>query len=137
MSHVRSSRYPQGGLLRVSAKTDGHLTVTLYKGESRRTRHVHQLVLETFIGSCPPTMEVRHLDGDPKNNYLGNLVCGTRAENQQDAVRHGTHASTRRTHCRRDHPYDEINTYTDPAGRRHCRACSAINEAAYRARQRG
>ena len=33
---------------------------------------------------------VRHLDGDPTNNRVGNLAWGTQADNMADAVRHGT-----------------------------------------------
>ena len=31
----------------------------------------------------------RHLDGDKKNNRIGNLAWGTQAENMQDMIRHG------------------------------------------------
>lgn len=51
---------------------------------------VHRLVLEAFVGPCPGGMECRHLDGNPRNNNLSNLKWGTRSENQQDSVRHGT-----------------------------------------------
>lgn len=29
-----------------------------------------------------------------------------------------------KTHCPQGHPYDEANTYTNPAGRRICRICA-------------
>jgi hypothetical protein len=35
-------------------------------------------------------MECRHLDGNPANNQLKNLLYGTRIANAQDRVRHGT-----------------------------------------------
>lgn len=54
---------------------------------------VHSLVLETFVGPCPDGMECRHLDGNPSNNKLDNLKWGTKSENAQDAIRHGTHSS--------------------------------------------
>jgi hypothetical protein len=52
---------------------------------------IHRLVLETFVGPCPKGMMCRHLDGNPTNNNLNNLVWGTPSENQKDAVRQGTH----------------------------------------------
>lgn len=68
----------------------GHQSVNLrYKRKDRR-RLVHRLVLTEFVGNCPKNMETRHLDGNPLNNYLGNLCWGTRRENGQDSVRHGT-----------------------------------------------
>lgn len=52
---------------------------------------VHRLLAMVFLP--PPQVdqnEVRHLDGDPTNNSLGNLAWGTRQENAADMVRHGT-----------------------------------------------
>ena len=60
--------------------------VALTKGVQR---YVHHLVLETFVGPRPAGLEVRHLDGDPSNNRLDNLVYGTSTENGQDMVAHG------------------------------------------------
>lgn len=55
-----------------------------------RMHFVHRLVLEAFVGPCPPGFECRHLDGDPSNNCLDNLAWGTPKSNQGDRVRHGT-----------------------------------------------
>lgn len=71
-------------------KGSGYLYVNLARGGARRTRHVHRLVLEAFVGPCPAGCETRHLDGDPANNRLENLAWGTSAENKQDQRRHGT-----------------------------------------------
>lgn len=57
---------------------------------SNNSWDVHRLVMYTFVGPCPEGQEVRHLDGDPSNNNLSNLAYGTRKQNMQDAVRHGT-----------------------------------------------
>ena len=67
--------YPQYGLWR-----DNKITWTL----------CHRLVLESWVGPCPPGKECRHLDGNPANNHLSNLKWGTAKENQEDRVRHGT-----------------------------------------------
>jgi hypothetical protein len=64
--------------------------VNLFDGDKRATCTVHRLVLEAFVGPRPRGMECRHLDGDPANNHLGNLVWGTKIENETDKVRHGT-----------------------------------------------
>ena len=52
-------------------------------------RGVHQLVLLTFVGPCPPGMECRHLDDNPSNNNLENLCWGTRKQNMKDRVLNG------------------------------------------------
>lgn len=81
----------QGGRLSVlkptPRKKSGHMVVCLGR---RCARLVHRLVLEAFVGPCPEGMECRHLDGNPANNRLDNLCWGTRRENCEDAVRHGT-----------------------------------------------
>jgi hypothetical protein len=52
--------------------------------------YVHRLVLEAFIGPCPPGLECRHLDRDPSNCRLDNLCWGTPLENNHDKRTHGT-----------------------------------------------
>jgi len=54
------------------------------------TNLVHRLVLLAFAGPCPEGMECRHLDGNSKNNQLKNLKWGTKKDNGEDRVRHGT-----------------------------------------------
>jgi len=50
---------------------------------------VHTLVLESFICLCPIGMQARHLDGNPSNNHVRNLVWGTSLENSKDREAHG------------------------------------------------
>lgn len=51
---------------------------------------VHRAVLETFVGTCPPGCESRHLDGDRFNPRLNNLAWGIPvANNYDDKLRHG------------------------------------------------
>lgn len=71
----------------------GHLCVLL---DCFSKKYIHRLVLETFVGPCPPGMECRHLDGNPANNRLDNLAWGTHSENSQDSIQHGTHSCLRR-----------------------------------------
>jgi hypothetical protein len=55
----------------------------------RVQRKVHRLVLEAFVGPCPPGMECRHLNGVRTDNRLVNLAWGTKQENAADVRRHG------------------------------------------------
>lgn len=50
----------------------GYKTVALYKG-GRKTRLVHQLVLETFIGQKKSGEEANHIDANTGNNMIENL----------------------------------------------------------------
>lgn len=70
----------------------GHILVNLQGMGPNETRAagVHVLVLEMFVGPCPPGCEACHKDGNPGNNHVSNLYWGTRSENIRDAFRHGT-----------------------------------------------
>jgi hypothetical protein len=55
-----------------------------------KKRFGHVLVLETFVGPCPPGLECCHGDGNEGNNRLDNLRWDTRQSNIQDKRKHGT-----------------------------------------------
>lgn len=80
----------QGRVLRTGPHRSGHLWVELCRPGVKKTRQVHQLVLEAFVGPKPPGMEGCHYDGNPQNNRIENLRWDTRAGNLADAIRHGT-----------------------------------------------
>lgn len=67
----------------------GRCSVILHIAKKPVNYFVHRLVLEAFVGPCPPGMECRHLDGDPTNNHISNLAWGTPKENAEDRERHG------------------------------------------------
>jgi len=50
---------------------------------------VHRLVLEAFVGPCPPGYQCLHLDNNPRNNRLDNLKWGTPKENHSTIDRTG------------------------------------------------
>ena len=80
-------RFHKGQILKASIDTGGYPTVTLGK---RGQHRVHRLVMLAFVGPCPPGKEVCHQDGVFANVWLDNLYYGTRKQNIEDAVRHGT-----------------------------------------------
>jgi hypothetical protein len=52
---------------------------------------VHQILAKVFLPSpAEGQNEVRHLDGNPKNNSIANLAWGTRQQNASDMATHGT-----------------------------------------------
>lgn len=53
-------------------------------------RQVHHIVLEAFVGPCPPGMEACHNDGNSLNCSASNLRWDTRRNNLADRRRHGT-----------------------------------------------
>jgi len=82
--------YHKQRILKPGKDKDGYLHILLSKNNVRRYTTVHKLVLETFIGPCPPGMQCRHLNENPKNNKSDNLKWGTPKENKADSIKHGT-----------------------------------------------
>lgn len=119
---VRSLRHGKVRVLSCWATATGHLKVRV-GGRKTNGKYVHQLVLLAFVGPRPEGMVTRHLDGNPADNRPQNLAWGTQSENNYDAVRHGTHAEARLTHCLRGHAFSEENTHVHN-GTRFCRTCA-------------
>ena len=113
---------------------NGRHSVTLRRDGKNSTRYVHRLVLEAFVGPCPPGMEACHWDDNPENNALENLRWDTSTANKHDCVRNGHNVNASKTHCPQGHPYDEANTYIAKTGYRHCRACVKERSRQLRAR---
>ena len=64
--------------------------VNLHHKGKPTTRLIHQLVIGAFVGPCPDGQEVAHLDGNPQNNHLGNLIYCTHRENLAHKKIHNT-----------------------------------------------
>lgn len=107
MSIARAREGPHGSTASVKARVlrgnktkSGHVSVNLHANGKTRRVFVHVLVLEAFVGPCPPGMECRHFpDRNPANNSVRNLRWGTRQENCLDAVRDGTRVVKRGEKC--------------------------------------
>jgi len=71
-------------------KGKGYRVVSMCHQNIKVTKSVHRLICEAFHGP-PPTAkhQVRHLDGDPKNNRPENLRWGSQVENWLDRKAHG------------------------------------------------
>ena len=83
-------------ILKPGIVTSGHFIVGIHRKGVTETHKVHRLVLESFIGPCPPGMGACHDDGDPSNNRLDNLRWDTHQANMDDKIRHGTLAKGER-----------------------------------------
>lgn len=69
----------------------GHLRVSLRDASGKsRSRWVHRLVIEAFVGPRPsPMHQVAHSNGNPADNRVCNLRWATAAENAADRDMHG------------------------------------------------
>ncbi|MDM3894746.1 NUMOD4 motif-containing HNH endonuclease [Mycobacterium intracellulare] len=119
------TRTVRSTILKPGETTKGALYVVLSNGRPKN-RRVHQLVLEAFVGPCPPGMEGCHWDDDKKNNALTNLRWDTHSANELDKVRNGGHTNASKTHCLRGHEYTTDNTKLHSGGRS-CRECHRID----------
>jgi len=52
---------------------DRYVGVSLYRGRVMRSRMVHKIVAEAWLGPCPDGCEVDHDDKDGRNNLASNL----------------------------------------------------------------
>ncbi len=77
-------------ILRQHASAQGYRIVG-NRGQALPEWRVHRLVLHAFVGPCPPGLEGAHLNGDPGDNRLPNLVWVTRKENHSHKILHGTY----------------------------------------------
>ena len=68
----------------------GYLAVNVCFGTGRKTVPVHKIVLGAFSGPRPDGFEAMHMNGDRTDNRIKNLSWGTRGENQEMKVEHGT-----------------------------------------------
>lgn len=84
---LANGREHGGGPLTPTPDKDGYLYVTLRDGKRSRRVHLAVLVLETFVGPCPPGHEALHGDLGHQVNDLVNLRWGTHLENERDKRR--------------------------------------------------
>lgn len=125
----------RGRVLKFRLLPNGRPRVSLCCDGVIRDWYPYRLVLEAFVGPCPPGMEALHWDDDVANNRLSNLRWGTRTDNMRDMSRNGR-GNAGLECCPAGHPYDEANTYIYPGVRKHrgCRACGRRRGEAKRAK---
>jgi hypothetical protein len=70
----------------LSRQDSGYMTIK----QGKNMMYVHRLVLNAFVGPCPPDQECRHLNGNRSDNrWPENIKWGTKEENTEDRARHG------------------------------------------------
>jgi len=85
------SVYKQGNLKQCLHR-DGYPQVGICGVGVQKSRRVHRLVLDAFVGLRPTGFEASHLDGNRKNNRIDNLVWESGKDNCARKERHGTKA---------------------------------------------
>lgn len=80
-----------GKLLKAQIGKKGYRQVGLSKYGKVTIKRIGRMVLETFVGPCPPGHEACHGPGGRLDDSLDNLCWGTLSKNQgEDRLRDGT-----------------------------------------------
>jgi len=94
---------------------------------------VHRFVYETLIQQCPKELVLDHLCRQPPCCNPDHLEPVTMRTNLLRGVGFSA-LNAAKTKCVNGHAFDEANTHITKQGRRSCRACHRIREAARRFR---
>ena len=89
-NHGGSMPWSKAHRVKLRKNTFGYPFVQLHQDGHSRQVCIHVLVLTVFVGNRPDSMCCRHLDGNPENSHVSNLVWGTQSENYNDSVQHET-----------------------------------------------
>jgi hypothetical protein len=86
--------------------------------DKRTVRLAHRVAWALFHGRQIP--EGMTLDHQCRNRVCCNPLHLEVMTNVENGKRNGM---AMQTHCKRGHPFDDVNTYRDPGGHRRCRQC--------------
>lgn len=129
-----------GRVMKQSLDRDGYPRLSLQRDGRTLTRHVHSLVLESFVGPRPEGLEACHNDGDSTNNVASNIRWDTKKNNTADQFRHGTfrnptwNGDAPPMVCGRGHALAGENLIPSALRQGGGRACLACNRARARVR---
>lgn len=134
VKYSNGSTHPHLGRVLKFTPLHGYPSVCLAKSGTRKTRYVHLLVLEAFVGPRPPKMEGCHNDDIQTNNCLVNLRWDTPSENRRDIIRNGNNYELKKTRCPQGHELSSpnLNPSDIKRGKRVCRSCNNARSWAYR-----
>lgn len=94
--------------------------------------YAHRWSYGHFVADIPEGLEINHKCENKLCVRYEHLEAVTKRQN----LTYGNHpdaVKSRQTHCKRDHEFNEANTYIKPNGTRSCRVCHKLNERARRA----
>jgi hypothetical protein len=97
-----------------------------------RMEYAHRLLYQLLVGPIPKGLQIDHLcrRRDCVNPQHLEVVSAT------ENVRRADNHNREKTHCPQGHPFDEINTYRYPDGRRQCHTCRREHRRRWKAKQR-
>lgn len=75
-----------GRMLKPYVGRNGRKQVALWKHNKGKSCLVYHLVAEAFLGPRPPRLHINHKDGNPLNDFVGNLEYVTHRQNSRHAA---------------------------------------------------
>lgn len=119
-----------------SKSVGGYGLIRIGLKKERRTKKVHRVAYEEFIGPIPEGLDLDHLCRVRDCFNPSHLEPVTRSENllRGDLSNNGGRLNW--IACPKGHAYTPDNTYIDPRGTRNCRACRRAASRRYEERQR-
>lgn len=84
----------------------------------------HRFSYVLLHGPITERLEIDHLCRNTLCVNPDHLEAVTHQEN----IMRGSKPQLSKTHCPKGHPYDLLNTYFSPSGRRECRICRATQQ---------
>jgi hypothetical protein len=91
--------------------------------DGQRNQLAHRWAYELLVGPIPDGLQLDHLCRNRRCVRPDHLEAVTRRENILRGVGVGA-KNAAKTHCLRNHPFDEANTHLGPSGKRFCRLCT-------------
>lgn len=86
---VRSLLRGKPNILKATEDTNGYLRLRMTIHRKRYSFKVHRLVAQAFIDNPNNLPQVNHIDGNKKNNRVGNLEWVTNQQNAVHALKNG------------------------------------------------
>ena len=89
LGRVKSFQKKDSLILKPRNNLRGYLMVGLCNENGAKTRSIHRIVLETFVGFRPKGYECCHANGIKADNSLENLRWDSAENNMKDKIKHG------------------------------------------------